>query len=34
MAEPLLISAVTEGLINPPGRTNASAIVFMPATIA
>ncbi len=34
MAEPLLISAVTDGLISPPGNASASAIVFMPTTIA
>ena len=34
IAEPLLISAVTDGLINPPGRARPSARVFMPTTIA
>ena len=34
IAEPLLIKAVTSGVINPPGNASASATVLSPATIA
>ena len=34
IAEPLLISAVTSGVIKPPGSASASASVLRPATIA
>jgi hypothetical protein len=34
IAEPLLIKAVTSGVINPPGNASASATVLRPATIA